>query len=141
MSSTPKAPAYQEYPADILNNEIFVRMNYEERGLLWTLRMYCWGNETLPKGLDLLAQICRLETDEFERLWTPRVSKFFEECPGNPSRIRNISLEAYRKDMLTRRKRRQEAGKQGADARWVGRGDGTDQVYISGETEVDLNHS
>ena len=80
MACLPKAPAYQEYPGDILNNEIFVRMTYDERGLYWTLRMYSWQNETLPSDLLELSEICRLDHDHFKRLWEPRISRFFAPC-------------------------------------------------------------
>ena len=136
MSCIAKAPAYQEYPADILNNEKFVRMTYEERGLYWTLRMYSWQNETLPSDLFELSEICRLDHDHFKRLWEPRVSQFFAPCPGQPSRIVEPSLEAYRKKLIAQKQRRQAAGKSGSEARWNGSRNESAQSTSSGDSDL-----
>ena len=138
MSSMPDAPAYQEYPADILTNEIFVRMSYEERGLYWTLRMYSWKNKGLPKEESRLARFCQLELQEFERLWLPNVCQFFEECPEDPSRIQEVSLEIYRTAMLARRQRRHTSGKKGAEARWNILQPESDESRFSGGSEMAL---
>ena len=136
MSCIPKAPAYQEYPADILNNEKFVRMTYEERGLYWTLRMYSWQNESLPSDLLELSEICRLDHGHFKRLWEPRVSQFFTPCPGQPSRIVEPSLEAYRKKLQAQSQRRQVAGKRGSEVRWPESNLESTKSNISNENEM-----
>jgi hypothetical protein len=136
MACLPKAPAYQEYPGDILNNEIFVRMTYDERGLYWTLRMYSWQNETLPSDLLELSEICRLDHDHFKRLWEPRISRFFAPCPGQPSRIVEPSLEAYRKKLQAQKQSRQASGKRGAEVRWPESNTEVAQVNISNENEM-----
>ena len=123
MSSLPKMPAYQEYPADILNNEIFMQLTMAQRGLLWTLRMYCWKNETIPAGYTHLAKLVGITANESSKLFDEKMEKFFEyeinEKTGNMTgRMFNTDLEAYRKEKIAARLKRSASGKQGADIRW-----------------------
>ena len=124
MSSLPKMPAYQEYPADILNNEIFMQLSMAQRGLLWTLRMYCWKNETIPVGYTNLSKLTGISEKEASKLFDEKVSSFFElefkETDSSNENIRmiNIDLEAYRKEKIAAREKRALIGKSGADKRW-----------------------
>ena len=77
MSSLPKMPAYQEYPADILNNEVFMQLSMAQRGLLWTLRMYCWKNETIPAGYQDVARLIGITDKESKKLFDELVRSFF----------------------------------------------------------------
>jgi hypothetical protein len=100
--------------------------------------MYSWKNKGLPKEESRLARICQLELQEFERLWLPNVCQFFEECPEDPSRIQEISLEIYRTAMLARRQRRHTSGKKGAEARWNILQPESDESRFSGGSEMAL---
>lgn len=123
MSSLPKMPAYQEYPADILNNEIFMQLSMAQRGLLWTLRMYCWKNETIPAGYENLGRLTGISEKEASKLFDEKVSSFFQlthDEKSNNAEVRmiNTDLEAYRREKIIARKKRAESGKLGADKRW-----------------------
>ena len=124
MSSLPKMPAYQEYPADILNNETFMQLSMAQRGLLWTLRMYCWKNETIPAGRSHLAKLVGISEIQSSKLFEDgKIDKFFEyeidKKTGNlTGRMFNTDLEAYRKEKIAARAKRSNSGKLGADARW-----------------------
>lgn len=47
-------PAYQEYAADMLSNRHFRMMTLQQRGLLYTLRLECWVNGSVPCDLTSL---------------------------------------------------------------------------------------
>ena len=51
----PKTPAYQEYASTMLADISFRSMNLEERGLLYTLRLECWANGSLPSDITTLS--------------------------------------------------------------------------------------
>jgi len=130
MSSLPKMPAYQEYPADILNNEIFMQLSMAQRGLLWTLRMYCWKNETIPAGYTHLAKLVGITANESSKLFDEKMEKFFEyeinEKTGNMTgRMFNTDLEAYRREKIAARLKRSASGKEGAEKRWEKHEDGS----------------
>jgi len=120
MSSLPKMPAYQEYPADILNNEIFIQLSMAQRGLLWTLRMFCWKNESIPAGYKDIAALTGISEKEVSKLFDEKMNDFFELQFDKPDNVRMINpdLEAYRREKIAARLKRSASGKQGADTRW-----------------------
>ncbi|MBT8540142.1 hypothetical protein G6722_02155 [Polynucleobacter paneuropaeus] len=123
MSSLPKMPAYQEYPADILNNEVFMQLSMAQRGLLWTLRMYCWKNETIPAGYQDVARLIGITDKESKKLFDELVRSFFDyvldERSKEPiARLFNKDLEEYRKEKIAARERRSKSGMMGAEAKW-----------------------
>ena len=129
MSSLPKMPAYQEYPADILNNEVFMQLSMAQRGLLWTLRMYCWKNETIPAGYEQLAMLTGISKKQASKLFDEKVNSFFElefdeKTASTTSRMFNPDLEAYRKEKIAASKKKAASGKLGADKRWNQNEDG-----------------
>jgi len=129
MSSLPKMPAYQEYPADILNNEVFIQLSMAQRGLLWTLRMYCWKNESIPAGYKNLAILTGISEKEACKLFDEKVNSFFEltfdeDINKQNPRMINTDLEAYRKEKIAARNKRAASGKLGADSRWNQNKDG-----------------
>lgn len=129
MSSLPKMPAYQEYPADILINEVFMQLSMAQKGLLWTLRMYCWKNESIPGGYKNLALLVGISEKEVTKLFDERLESFFElrfddDINKKNPRMINIDLEAYRKEKIAARNRKVASGKLGAEARWYEKKDG-----------------
>ena len=52
-----KAPAYQEYASDMIASESFKLMSFPERGLLYTLRLHCWVDGSIPRDLGKLSRI------------------------------------------------------------------------------------
>lgn len=50
-------PAYQEYAASMLSKQSFRNLSMEERGLLYTIRMECWINHSLPANLVELSRV------------------------------------------------------------------------------------
>ena len=129
MSCMPQPPAYQEYPADILNDVNFIQMSMAERGLLWTMRMLCWKNIHLPADNTTLAKVLMIPEEILNSIIHPRVQDFFKVDLNDPTKVFCPSLEDYRHEIQKRRERRSKAGKAGADARWSS----DDSNAISGE--------
>lgn len=73
MAQNRKPPAFQEYAADILVNKHFRLMSLEERGLLFTLRLECWANITIPSNQEELAKYLGIGVDELSRAFTKRI--------------------------------------------------------------------
>ena len=56
-----RAPAYQEYAADMLANMQYRMMSLEEKGLLHLLRNECWVNDQIPAKIEELAPYLGIE--------------------------------------------------------------------------------
>ena len=84
-STLKKNPAYLEFPADILNNETFMQMNMSQRGVYWTMRMYCWKNGTVPASPAELAKLLRISDSALRKLMEDGMTRLFSP-----------DLEAYR---------------------------------------------
>lgn len=106
MPSTPRyreaTPAYQEYAADMLANRCFRLMTLEQRGLLYTLRLECWVNGSVPGDPALLARMLAVDRDEV----APLIAAIdpFMEAAGN-AELRFADLERYRREQMVRREK------------------------------------
>jgi uncharacterized protein YdaU (DUF1376 family) len=143
MSSLPQMPAYMEYPADILNNEIFMQLTMSQKGLLWLLRMYCWKNGDIPASYEQLSKLVRLSKKELSKLFDSKMSSFFEitwkEIDGEhicTERMINIDLEKYRRLKIAERTKRSEYGRKGAEKKWQ---DVSNGRAITSEMVPDMN--
>lgn len=67
MSQNRPPPAYQEYAASMIADQRFRAMSLAERGLLYTMRIECWVNHSLPKTPEKLAKVLGLEIAELEK--------------------------------------------------------------------------
>jgi hypothetical protein len=105
-----KAPAYQEYAANMLAELDFRAMSLQERGLLWTLRLELWVNRRLPANVLELAKVLGLEVAQLNSTLTDRVKRNLGEeqgfliCPSH---------EEYRKDQDARRRAQSSGGSRG----------------------------
>jgi uncharacterized protein YdaU (DUF1376 family) len=104
------APAFQEYAASILARTDFRVMSLAARGLLFTMRLECWVNESLPGEPDKLARVLGYQPDEVSRA-LPEVMAFFRRDGAN---LRCPELDDYRAHLLERRARQAEGGRAGA---------------------------
>ena len=99
-----KAPAYQEYAADILASTQYRLMGLRERGLWDTMRKECWVNGSLPVERSKLARLLNVHFDELSEALTPEVLSFFEmrgtqlRCPELDNY--RVTLEAKRLAMV-----------------------------------------
>ena len=72
-----RAPAFQEYAADMLANAHYRMMSLEEKGLLHVLRNECWVNDRIPSKHDELARYLGLEVEKVAMCLSSRVMTFF----------------------------------------------------------------
>ena len=106
MSQNRKAPAYQEYAANILAQLPFRTITLQDRGLLWTMRMECWVNKQLPNNPNVIAKAFGLPVDEVVSS-LPAVMPFFRIegdfiiCP---------ELEDYRIHINERKQKQSQGG-------------------------------
>jgi len=113
-STLAKNPAYLEYPADILNNEIFMQMNMSQRGIFWTMRMYCWKNGDIPAHRAGLAKLLGISTTALNKLLdNGMILSFFPETDDG-YRLYCHDLEVYRKMLIDKKIKRIENGKKAA---------------------------
>lgn len=111
MAQNRKPPAYQEYSSEILANRHFRQMSLAERGLLYTLRLECWTNFTVPSKKDELAKYLGLTIDELTDAYKTRLDAFIE-VKGDDLRIPEI--EDYRQHLNERKEKQSKGGKAGA---------------------------
>ena len=93
------APAYQEYARDTLADERFLLADMATRGVLWTLKMLCWSQGSIPADEAKLARLCGMEVEAFGEAWSA-VSEFFAESPNDSSRLTHSDLEEQREGRL-----------------------------------------
>jgi hypothetical protein len=113
-STLAKNPAYLEYPADILNNETFMRMSLPEKGLYWNLRLFCWRNGSIPASAKGIAQLLNQKDSLIYKTLSSDVLSFFSS-DDDMSRLYCPDLEAYRQELLEKQKKRSEHGKRAAE--------------------------
>jgi uncharacterized protein YdaU (DUF1376 family) len=110
-----KPPAYQRYPKDYLTDERVMVMTLEQEGAYNRLLDYSWLHGSIPDDVTQLAPLCKTTPEHMAELWPGIAPCFVEKQPG---RLVNRKLEKVRAEQKAYRKRRQEAGKKGAEARW-----------------------
>ena len=117
-STLKKNPAYLEYPSDNLNNEVFRSMDMNQRGLCWTIRMFCWLNESVPSSFKELSVLLGVKEHFLSKAFSDgKLYEFFHRNEDS-TRLHSPDLEAYRDELLRRQKKRQEDGAVNAETRW-----------------------
>jgi hypothetical protein len=110
MAQNRDAPAFQEYAASMLARSDFRALDLVARGLLYTLRLECWVNGSVPADPMRLAKVLGLQA-EGVRTALPELAPFFKvkgsdlTCP---------ELDDYRAHLEDRRRRQSAGGKAGA---------------------------
>ena len=110
MGQQRDAPAFQEYAASMMARTAYRVMSMEARGLLYTLRLECWVNGSLPADPATLARVLAYPVEQLERT-LPEVSALFTFCDGV---IRCPELDDYRAHLEERRQRQAAGGRAGA---------------------------
>lgn len=100
-------PAYQEYAASVLAKSEFRELSLQERGLLYTLKLECWVNKSLPSDLKKLAKYAGLPEHELAEIM-PNIGHFFTT---KANRISSPELDNYRAHL----EKVSKARKKGAD--------------------------
>ena len=110
MAQNRQPPAYQEYASSIMARVEYRVMRLDHRGLLYTMRLECWVNHTLPENPEMLSKILGFDAAEIASA-LPSVLPFFTVKNGL---ISCPELDDYREHINGIRNRQSEGGKQGA---------------------------
>lgn len=110
MNQNRDAPAFQEYAAAMLSRLPFRTMTLQDRGLLYTMRLECWVNVSLPDNPCDLSKVLGLPVAEVTSS-LPAVMPFFDVTAGY---ITSPELEDYRAHLNERRHKQSQGGKRGS---------------------------
>lgn len=111
MAQNRKPPAFQEYAATILSSKAFRVMNLSQRGLLFTMRLECWVNQSIPSLSNELARYLGFSHSEVSDALSADVISYFNDsgnsyvCP---------ELEDYRQHLNEQKEKQRVGGKKGA---------------------------
>jgi len=109
MAENRKPPAYQEYASTMLADISFRSMDLEERGLLYTLRLECWANESLPSDIQTLSNVLG---QDIKPRHLKAIQAFFQI---DESKVTSPELDDYRKHLEERREKQSRGGRKGAE--------------------------
>lgn len=128
MTQNRKPPAFQEYASTILSSKEFRMMSLPQRGLLFTMRLECWVNQSVPSLPNELAKYLGLHPQEVLDALSVDVLSYFDDsgnlyaCP---------ELEDYRQHIKEQRDKQRAGGKKAAaktNMKWKELGSGNPQV-------------
>jgi len=137
MAQNRKPPAFQEYAATILSSKAVRVMSLSQRGLLFTMRLECWVNQSIPSFSNELAKYLGFSHSEVSDALSADVISYFNEtgnsyvCP---------ELEDYRQHLNEQKEKQRAGGKKGAattNKKWKEIESGNPQVTC--ESLVQLN--
>lgn len=111
MAQQRDAPAFQEYAASMMALTAYRVMSLEARGLLYSLRLECWVNGSVPSDPRTLARVLGYSPEQVAQA-LPEVLPLFR-VQGDV--IRSPELDDYRAHLDDRRQRQSAGGKAGAD--------------------------
>ncbi len=106
-----KPPAYLEYAATILSTREFKFMTMEERGLLYTIKLDCWLNNSVPSNHEELAKYFGVSVSEINRSLTENVKSFLKHIGDS---YECTDIEIYRSQLNARLQKQSNGGKKGA---------------------------
>ena len=112
-----RPPAFQEYPGMALSAESFRLMSLPERGLLMTLRYYCWCNDSMPAEPGQLAHAVGLQEAAVREHFTPAVRGFFEPAEDDQTRLICPALVRQMERLMLRREAQAKSGRDSARKR------------------------
>ena len=110
MAQNRQPPAFQEYAAAMMARVEYRIMTLAERGLLYTMRLECWVNRTLPENPAMLSKVIGFDSAQVASA-LPSVLQFFTVENGM---ISCPELDDYRNHIEGIRDRQSAGGKQGA---------------------------
>ena len=146
MVQNRKPPAFQEYAATILSSKAFRVMTLSQRGLLFTMRLECWVNQSVPSLSNELSKYLGISHHELTEALSGEVISFFDDsgslytCP---------ELEDYRQHLKEQREKQSAGGKKGAaktNKKWEGVESGKSQearkpLVQSSSEQLSSNHT
>jgi hypothetical protein len=110
MARNRDAPAYQEYAASMMARIEYRVMPLAARGLLYSMRLECWVNRSIPSTPSVMARLLGYQPGEIEQA-LPFVLPFFQ---ASGETLICTELESYRQHISDIRERQSEGGKASA---------------------------
>src|SRR5437899_1157402 len=92
-----KAPAFQLYAKEFLQDEAVIAMELDAVGAYITLLCHQWNEGSIPADAALQARICRTTADQMQAIW-PQIASKFPSSRHDPKRLMNPKLETVRKE-------------------------------------------
>jgi len=127
-----KLHSYPWYPADWLLSETRMGMTLEERSIYRDLLDHCWQDGSLPLSSRVLASIAGASRSEWEKC-SAAVLAQFEQRDG---RLYHRKIDERRPDLVRWHSGRSEAGKKGAEKRWLSHSSAIDSATGSANGSV-----
>lgn len=135
MTQNKPPPAFQEYAANMMASVQYRVLNLSERGLLYTMRLECWVNQSLPTEPEKIAKILGFRNEEVKSV-LPAVMPFFAIKDGE---IVCPELEDYRAHLEDIRSKQSSGGKAGAAKTNWRRKSQSDQTGLADSTPPTAN--
>jgi hypothetical protein len=112
MAQNREAPAFQEYAAQMMARTEYRVLSLAARGLLYSVRLECWVNRSMPANPSVLARVIGFEKNEVEDA-LPQIMPFLAIKDGQ---LFCPELDDYRAHLACIRAKQSEGGKHGAAA-------------------------
>jgi|688.fasta_scaffold263487_2 hypothetical protein len=107
-------PAYLEFASAILAKKEFRAMSLQERGLLYSIKLECWVNKSVPANPEELAPFVNQGVNVVKEALTDRVKSFLRSSEANAADYECTDIEIYRQSQEERRDAQSKGGKIGA---------------------------
>jgi uncharacterized protein YdaU (DUF1376 family) len=111
MAQHRDAPAFQEYAASMMARTAYRVLSLEGRGLLYSMRLECWVNGSLPGDPAVLARVLGFAAERVAQV-LPELESFF--VSDDNGALRCPELDDYRGHLEERRSKQSQGGKAGA---------------------------
>src|SRR5215467_11293348 len=92
-----KAPAFQLYAKEFLQDEAVIAMQLDAVGAYIILLCHQWNEGSIPADAAVQARICRTTIDRMQEIW-PQISAKFMRVSRDKNRLVNPKLEIVRKE-------------------------------------------
>lgn len=93
-------------------------MSLEEQGAYVLLYCHCWRGYRVPYNVEVLSKMCNCTIEKIERM-LPNIMPLFKQVKHDGQQyLICIQAEEERAEQADNRRKRQAAGKKGAEARW-----------------------
>ena len=100
-----------------------MRMSLEEQGAYILLYCHCWRGFRIPFDFEILSKMCNCTIEKVKKMW-PNLEPMFRQVKEKEGTyLICLQAEEERKEQAINRKKRQAAGKKGADVRWGNKDD------------------
>ncbi len=120
MTVEKNGPAFQYYPADLLNDVDVMFWSADEVGCYWLLISHMWiNNGSFPENFSKLSKIFRKKSlKTTKNIWQTIRKKFQVFEKDGENFIRHKRVDKMMEVQAKKRLERSESGKKGADKRW-----------------------